>query len=146
MERKCSCLPLCLHLWIRKMTSSNENISALLALCAGNGLVTGEFPSHKGQWRGALMFSLICAWINRWVNNGEAGDLRRHGAHYNVAVIMWWDVQNNEMVMDQCTEMQFHVPDNTTTACIKFHFKNWWTDAHIWPTKISPKPFVYYLF
>ena len=31
---------------------------------------------HKGQWRGALMFSLIYAWINDWVNNGEAGDLR----------------------------------------------------------------------
>ena len=25
--------------------------------------------THKGQWRGALMFSLICAWINGWVNN-----------------------------------------------------------------------------
>ena len=37
---------------------------------------------HKGQWRGALMFSLICAWINIWVNNREAGDLRRHRAHY----------------------------------------------------------------
>ena len=33
---------------------------------------------HKGQWRGALMFSLICAWINGGVNNREAGDLRRH--------------------------------------------------------------------
>ena len=29
---------------------------------------------HKGQWRGALMFSLICVWINGWVNNREAGD------------------------------------------------------------------------
>ena len=29
---------------------------------------------HKGQWRGSLMFSLICVWINRWVNNREAGD------------------------------------------------------------------------
>ena len=33
---------------------------------------------HKGQWHGDLMFSLICAWINGWVNNGEAGDLRHH--------------------------------------------------------------------
>ena len=33
---------------------------------------------HKGQWRGALMFSLICALINHWVNTREAGDLRRH--------------------------------------------------------------------
>ena len=30
---------------------------------------------HKGQWRGTLMFSLICAWISSWVNNREAGDL-----------------------------------------------------------------------
>ena len=42
---------------------------------------------HKGQWRGALMFSLICAWINGRVNNGEAGDLRRHRAHYDVTVM-----------------------------------------------------------
>ena len=31
---------------------------------------------HKGQWRGALIFSLICVWTNGWVNNREAGDLR----------------------------------------------------------------------
>ena len=39
---------------------------------------------HKGQWRGDLMFSLICAWINGWVNNGKTGDFRRHHAHYGV--------------------------------------------------------------
>ena len=42
---------------------------------------------HKGQWRGALMFSLIYARIKGWVNNREAGDLRRHHAHYNVIVM-----------------------------------------------------------
>ena len=42
---------------------------------------------HKGQWRGALMFSLIFVWINGWVNNGEAGDLRRYRAHYDVIVM-----------------------------------------------------------
>ena len=42
---------------------------------------------QKGQWREAMMFSLICAWINGWVNNREAGDLRRHRAHYNVIVL-----------------------------------------------------------
>ena len=31
---------------------------------------------HKGQWRGALMFTLICARINGWVNNREAGEAR----------------------------------------------------------------------
>ena len=42
---------------------------------------------HKGQWRGALMFSLICVWINGWENNREAGDLRRYRAHYDVIVM-----------------------------------------------------------
>ena len=42
---------------------------------------------HKGQWRGALMFSLICAWINAWINNCGAGDLRRHRANYDVTVM-----------------------------------------------------------
>ena len=42
---------------------------------------------HKGQWRGVLMFSLICAWTNVWANNRETGDLRRHQAHYDVSVM-----------------------------------------------------------
>ena len=42
---------------------------------------------HKGHWRGALMLSLICAWINGWVSNRGAGDLRRHRAHYDVTVV-----------------------------------------------------------
>ena len=42
---------------------------------------------HKGQWRGALMLSLICVWINGWVNNGEAGDLRFYRVHYDVTVM-----------------------------------------------------------
>ena len=42
---------------------------------------------HKGQWRGALMFSLICVWINGWASNREAGDLRRYLAHYDVTVM-----------------------------------------------------------
>ena len=42
---------------------------------------------HKGQWRGALMFSLICVWINGWVNNRETCDLRRYRAHYDVIVM-----------------------------------------------------------
>ena len=44
---------------------------------------------HKGQRRGALMFSLICAWINGWANNREAGDLRRRRAHHDVIVMSW---------------------------------------------------------
>ena len=42
---------------------------------------------HKGQWRRALMFPLICAWINGWVNNCAASDLRCYRAHYDVIVM-----------------------------------------------------------
>ena len=43
--------------------------------------------SHKGQWRGALVFSFICTWTDAWANNRNAGDLKRHRAHYNVTVM-----------------------------------------------------------
>ena len=49
---------------------------------------------HNGQWRGALMLSLIFAWITGWVNNGEAGDLRRHRAHYDVTVMYMRSCKN----------------------------------------------------
>ena len=61
-----------------------ETFSALLAICARNSPVNSP---HKGQWRGALMFSLICAWTNYWANYRVAGDLRRHRAHYYVIVM-----------------------------------------------------------
>ena len=47
---------------------------------------------HKGKWRGALKFPLICARINGWVNNREAGDLRRHQAHCDVIVMMLYSM------------------------------------------------------
>ena len=66
-----------------------EAFSMLLAICEGNSPVACEFP-HKGQWRGALMFSLIYAWTSDWVNNRDAGYLRRNRVHYDVTV-MWSD-------------------------------------------------------
>ena len=60
---------------------------SVLALWAGIHRSPVNSP-HKDQWRGALMFSLICAWINGWVNNGEAGDLRRHRSHYGTIVMI----------------------------------------------------------
>ena len=72
----------CISWWRHQM----ETFSALLVICAGNSPVTGEFP-HKGQWRENLMFSLVCTWTNSWANNEDAGDFRRHCAHYGVIVI-----------------------------------------------------------
>ena len=57
---------------------------------------------HKGQWRGALMFSLICPWINGWVNNRGAGD----GAHYDVIVMKQQDGQIGlHDIMGECTHV-----------------------------------------
>ena len=71
------------------MTSSNGNLFRV------TGHLWGEFTGprspvnspHKGQWRGVLMFTLICARINGWVNNREAGDLRPNRAHYGVMLL-----------------------------------------------------------
>ena len=41
----------------------------------------------KGQWRGAF-FYFICVWMHGWVNNREADDMRRYGAHYGVTVMV----------------------------------------------------------
>ena len=66
------------------MTSSNENIFALLAFV--RGIHRPPVNSHlNGRGRVAVMFSLTCAWINGWVNNrNKDGDLRRYRAHYEV--------------------------------------------------------------
>ena len=64
------------------MTSSNGNISALLPFVRGIHR-SPVYSPHKGQWRGALMLSLICA----WANNGDAEDLRRRRVHYDVIVM-----------------------------------------------------------
>ena len=46
-------------------------------------------PPMKGQWHGALMLSLICAWTNSWVNYRDAGDLSLYRARYDVTVMRW---------------------------------------------------------
>ena len=68
-----------------------KTFSASLPLC-------GDIP-HKGQWRGALKSSLICAPINGWVNNREAGDLKRHHAHYDV-ILMILQVLHTSVFVD----------------------------------------------
>ena len=63
-----------------------ETISVLLAFLRGIHRSPVNFP-HQDQWRGTLMFSLIWTRINCWVNNREAGDLRRYRTHYDVIVM-----------------------------------------------------------
>ena len=64
-----------------------ETFSVLLAICAGNSPVPGEFPAQRPVTRSFGVF-LICVRINGQINNGDAGDLRRHLAHYDVIVML----------------------------------------------------------
>ena len=80
-----------LHHWDRfhfnMMTSSNGNIFRV------TGPLCGEFTCHrcipltKASDAELWCFLWSAPWINGWVNNREAGDLRRHRAHYDVIVM-----------------------------------------------------------
>ena len=72
------------------MTSSNGNIFRVTVLCVENSPVTGEFPSKRPVVRSFDIF-LICAWINDWVNNHGAGELRCHRARYDVTLMNMGD-------------------------------------------------------
>ena len=83
-----------------------ETFSASLTLYAGNSPFTGEVPI-QGQWRGALMFSLSRAWTNRWANNGDAGDFKRHRTHCDVIVMQTQDLVSHHTGSHQaCTVYQ----------------------------------------
>ena len=70
---------------------------------------------HKGQWHGALIFSLICAWTNGWVNNRDAGD--------------FWDVIALFMTSLQwCIEKHTRVLQYTHS--ITFCERSWYFFAH----------------
>ena len=71
------------------MTSSNGNIFRVTGHLCGEFTGPGEFPTQRPVTR-ALMFSLIYVWINGWIKNGEAGDLRHYLAHYDVTVMTRW--------------------------------------------------------
>ena len=81
-----------------------------------------NFP-HKGQWRGALMFSLIYAWINDWANNREAGDLRRQHGHYDVIVM------KNQLWVNSMFFVSLAATNFSTNNRIPVDFINY--DAHV---------------
>ena len=64
-----------------------EKISALLAICAGNSPVPGEFPAQRPLTRSFDVFFDLRLNKNGLVNNRETGDLRRYRSHYGVTVM-----------------------------------------------------------
>ena len=72
---------------LRMMTSSNGNIFRVTGPLCGEFTGPGEFPTQRPVTR-SLMFSMICAWTNGWVNKLEAGDLGRHRGNYDVNIMV----------------------------------------------------------
>ena len=72
------------HICVRKLDQFNDEVIKWKHFPRNWPFVRGI---HKSQWRWALMFSLIYVWINDWVNNREARDLRRYPTHYDVIVM-----------------------------------------------------------
>ena len=92
----CMCQLIKFYSWWRHQM---ETFSALLALCTGNSAVTGEFPSQKPVTRSFDFFSLICAWMNGWVNNREAGDMRRH-RDFGITYREWENKKSQSYIME----------------------------------------------
>ena len=69
------------------MTSSNGNIFRVTGLLCREFTCHSEFPAQRPVMRSFDVF-LPCAWINDWVNNREAGDLRCYRGHYGINVMM----------------------------------------------------------
>ena len=62
-----------------------EKNSALLALCAGNSPVSGEFPAQRPVTRSFDVFFDLR--VNKRLSKHKAGDSRRYRAHYDVIVM-----------------------------------------------------------
>ena len=94
------------------MTSLNGNIFRV------TGPLLRESTGHrwiplKGQWRRALMFSLICPWTNGWANNRNAGVLRSRRLHYDVTVMTHSEIlhtswKNNSRLLCKNSKCSFH--------------------------------------
>ena len=119
---------------------------------------------NKGQWRGALIFSLICTWSNGWINNRNAGDLRRHYAHYDVTVmfnpscdICLPGLLYSQLIssINRCiiiiSETSYEkswkvcVSSFPTVSCATSSFACW-GDHCIWIKKIERKEYILYAF
>ena len=114
---------------------------------------------HKGQWHGALIFSSICTRINGWVNNGEADDLRRYRAHYDVTVMRTTHFDSTLKCMIQSCHSFAHVPtawlstrakllpDLVTriTIRVKYIFTNYGSWTHIFCVKCARDVFRFQL-
>ena len=75
------------RMWVKVMTSSNGNIFRVTDPLYWEFTGQRWIPLTKASDPELWCFLWSTPWINGWVNNREAGYLRRHRAHYDVIVI-----------------------------------------------------------
>ena len=85
------------------------------------------------------MFSLICAWINGWVNNGKAADLRRHCVHYDVTLSPTWHPVNFAKQREGSRKY-----DAKNSICIymiicMWSIKEWALQIWSWSSPVQPE-------
>ena len=146
MRHQCQCLDDVVtgKSWWRHQMETFSGLLVILAICAGNSPVPGEFTAQKPV---TLMFYLIYAWINGWVNNREAGDLRRHRAHYDVTVLVFCITSPvrttvDEQVMRNCdaflllTSRSFWA-HNGVVGCLKHHYAHCRSNSMLHTSRFS---------
>ena len=86
---------------------------------------------HKGHCGGGLMFSFIYASTNSWANDGDAGDLRRHRAHYDAIVMIQVCEKILEAVKilcfftaDQFVQLQLHTHQIVNNVSVGWSMRN----------------------
>ena len=90
---------------------------------------------HKVQWHEALILSLICAWTNAWVNNRDAGDLRRFRAHHDVTVVLLANIHPwLSYVTGQCSHFIHVVHPSYNTVFFKLPTVD---TTHQWPLLLT---------
>ena len=135
-----------------------ETFSALLAICAGNSPVPGEFPAQRPvtrsfdaffdvglnkrlskQWWGCFdVFFDVGLNKRGWVNNGEAGDLRRYRTHNDVIVMLpYWasDRMSNIRILEKTEHI---IMTSNCIGDLTFHIHNYTTIWHQTVYVISP--------
>ena len=96
-QRSDNCLKRIVEIWIHDDVIKWKHFPRYWPFVRGIHRSLVNSP-HKGQWRGAFNVFFIYVWINGWINNREAGDLRRYRAHYDVIVM-------------SCNNLVYHLQD-----------------------------------
>ena len=97
---------------------------------------------HKGQWCRALMFSLISAWTNSWVNNRDDSDLRHYHTHYVITIMhqernVSADSTQNHVLHNNGNKLHLGHPHgihvkHLTYSVLSNNYAWWWWDGMMW--------------